>query len=210
MVEHLAEWVTEFMALLGYPGLFLLMVGESMIAPVPSEVVMPFAGFLVHDGRMTLWGAIAASSLGTLVGSLLGYYMGKYGGYPVVHRFGRYLLLEPHHLHLTRVWFEKHGEITVFVSRFIPVVRHLISIPAGAGNMNLFRFCLFTVIGGTMWNVFLLYCGIWLGARWNLVQEYTHALDYVVLAGLIVVGVWFIWRQWLKRKGRAPQIKNPH
>ena len=109
MVAHIAEWITSFMSALGYPGLVIMMGFESMIAPVPSEVVMPFAGFLVVQGQFTFLGATLASSLGTLIGSLLGYAMGRYGGYPLVHRFGRYMLLEKEHLEATVAWFEKRG-----------------------------------------------------------------------------------------------------
>lgn len=200
MVEHIAEWITEVMATLGYPGLVFMMALESMIAPVPSEIVMPFAGFLIVEEKFTLVGAIIASSLGTLIGSLTGYAMGKFGGYPIVYKFGRYLLLERHHLELTAKWFEKRGEITVFVCRFVPVVRHLISIPAGAGNMNLVRFCLFTLIGGTIWNVTLLFAGIALGNRWELIHTYSHQIDYVVVAVILVVAGWWLRKQWLRRK----------
>ncbi len=200
MVAHIAEWITSFMSALGYPGLVIMMGFESMIAPVPSEVVMPFAGFLVAQGQFTFLGATLASSLGTLIGSLLGYAMGRYGGYPLVHRFGRYMLLEKEHLEATVAWFEKRGEITVFVCRFVPIVRHLISIPAGVGRMNLPRFCLFTLLGGTAWNVFLLWLGVKLGERWELVHEYSHQIDYVCLAVLLAGGAWWVRRHLLRRK----------
>jgi len=203
MVEHIANLITSFMDALGYPGLIIMMMLESMIAPVPSEVVMPFAGFLVAQGKFTFIGATLASSLGTILGSLIGYYMGKFGGYPLIHRFGPYLLLERHHLDVTIAWFEKRGEITVFVCRFVPIVRHLISIPAGVGNMNLARFCLFTLLGGTMWNVFLLWAGVELGRRWELVHEYSSKLDYVCAAILVVVFAWWLRKQWIRRKSRV-------
>ncbi len=200
MVESLAEWITSVMSALGYPGLVLMMALESMIAPVPSEVVMPFAGFLVAEGRFTFLGATLASSLGTLLGSLAGYYMGKWGGYPLVLRFGKYLLLDKHHLDIAQSWFEKRGEITIFTCRFVPVVRHLISIPAGVANMNIWRFCVFSILGGTIWNVILLYAGVRLGERWDLVEQYTHQLDYVALAVLVIGGGWWFFQQWKRRK----------
>jgi membrane protein DedA with SNARE-associated domain len=188
------------MASLGYPGLVLMMALESMIAPIPSEVVMPFAGFLVVEGRFTFLGATLASSSGTLLGSLASYLMGRWGGYPLVLRFGKYLLLDKHHLDVAHSWFEKRGEITVFVCRFVPIVRHLISIPAGVAGMNLWRFCVFSVIGGTIWNVILLYAGVRLGERWDLVEEYTHELDYVALAAIAAVALWWFWSQWRRRR----------
>ena len=202
VVEQIALWIIQVMDLMGYTGLIFMMALESMIAPVPSEIVMPFAGYLVAQDRFSLVGAIVASSLGTIIGSLAGYYMGRLGGYPLILRFGRYLLLDKEHLDFTMKWFERRGEITILASRFIPVVRHLISIPAGIGSMNLGKFSLFTLIGGTIWNTILLVCGIWLEERWKLIHEYSHEIDYVVLAVMIVVGAWWVTRQ-LKRR-RAP------
>jgi len=200
MVEHIAEWITGVMATLGYPGLVFMMALESMIAPVPSEIVMPFAGFLVVKGQFTLLGATVASSLGTLIGSLIGYYMGKLGGYALVLRCGRYLLLDEKHLELTVRWFEKRGEITILICRFVPVVRHLISIPAGVGNMNLLRFCVFTLIGGTIWNVILLVAGVKLGERWEIIHTYSHQIDYIFVAAIVAVGVWWVWKQLSRRR----------
>lgn len=203
MVEHLSLWIIHVMQVLHYPGLALMMALESMIAPVPSEVVMPFAGYLIVQGQFTVLGAVLASSLGTILGSLAGYYMGKFGGYPLVHRFGRYLLLDPEHLELTVKWFERHGNATIFFCRFVPIVRHLISIPAGVGNMNLIKFSLYTLIGGTMWNSFLLWLGVKLGKNWVIVHKYSHEVDYLFIAGILVVGVWWFRRQWQRQKSKV-------
>jgi len=205
--EHIALWVTGAMGWFGYAGLGFLMALESMVAPVPSELVMPFAGFLVDQGRFTLLGGIAASSLGTFVGSMVGYYMGKYGGYPVVEHFGRFLLLDRGHLEMTARWFEKRGDVTVFVSRFIPIVRHFISIPAGVANMSLPRFIVFTVIGGTMWNTFLLLVGIRLNQRWEIVHHYSHHIDIVVAVLIVIVGIWWAWKQIAHRRQKPPEIR---
>jgi len=188
------------MSSLGYSGLVLMMALESMIAPVPSEVVMPFAGFLVVEGRFTFLGATLASSLGTLLGSLLSYAIGRWGGYPLALKFGKYLLLDKHHLDITQAWFEKRGELTVFVCRFVPVVRHLISIPAGVAGMNLWRFGVFSVVGGTLWNIILLYAGVRLGERWDLIEKYTHELDYMALAAIVVIAGWWFWKQWSRHR----------
>jgi membrane protein DedA with SNARE-associated domain len=113
------------------------------------------------------------------------------------------LLLDKHHLDITHAWFEKRGEITVFVCRFVPVVRHLISIPAGVASMNLLRFAVFSVVGGTIWNVILLYAGVKLGERWELIHEYSHEVDYVAVAAIVIVGGWWFWSQWKRRKNSA-------
>lgn len=203
MVTVIADWITSFMSALGYPGLVIMMALESMIAPVPSEIVMPFAGFLVVEEQFTFLGAALASSLGTLSGSLLSYWMGKYGGYPLIYRYGKYFLLEREHLEYTVSWFEKRGDIAVLICRFIPVVRHLISIPAGVGKMNIVRFCFFTLLGGTIWNVILLYAGVKLGQHWDIISKYSHELDYVVVAVLCVVFAWWVRKQWKRRAAIA-------
>ncbi len=196
----ISEWATQILSVLGYPGLMLLMMLESMIAPVPSEAVMPFAGFLIVQGQFSWTGAIVASSAGTLLGSWLGYWMGMWGGYPFVQRFGKYLLLDQEHLEATVRWFQKRGEITIFVSRFIPVVRHFISIPAGVAKMNPFKFSLYTLVGGTAWNTFLLAVGVKLRERWDVVQHYSHQVDIVVVVALIGFGIWFVRRQLAHRR----------
>lgn len=203
MVLLITEWATGLMLALGYPGLCLLMALESMIAPIPSEAVMPFAGFLVADGKFTCAGAVAASSLGTMIGSWLGYAMGRYGGYPLVVRYGKYLLLDKEHLDLTVRWFERRGQLTIFVSRFVPVVRHFISIPAGVAKMNLVTFSIYTLIGGTLWNSFLLVLGHQLREKWEIVGHYSHPIDYVVVAMILGVAVWWVWRHMKKRQPAA-------
>jgi membrane protein DedA with SNARE-associated domain len=157
ITETLCNYNTAIIQQCSYIGIFILMTLESMIAPVPSELVMPFAGFLIYTGHFDPLWVMVASSLGSIVGSLLSYGMGMLGK-PVVLRYGRYLLLNPHHLEWTKNFFARHGSITIFISRFIPVVRHLISIPAGLARMSLAPFILYTVVGATMWNGFLTYC----------------------------------------------------
>jgi membrane protein DedA with SNARE-associated domain len=178
----------------GYPAVFVLMALESMIAPVPSEAVMPFAGYLVATGRFELWLVGVASSAGSIVGSLVSYYTGLKGGRPLVHRWGRYLLLDHGHLEWTARWFERHGQKTIFISRFIPVVRHLISIPAGMARMPLPGFVLYTLVGATLWNCFLAWCGLWLGEHWGLVHEYSRELDIAVAGGLAAALLWHVVR----------------
>jgi membrane protein DedA with SNARE-associated domain len=175
----------------GYFGAAFLMALESMLAPVPSEAVMPFVGFMVADGQWNLWAAIVATSTGSVAGSAISYAMGYYGGRPFVLKVGRYLLLNPHDLEWTEDFFSRReGTLTLFISRFIPVVRHLISVPAGTGKMKLFPFLMATLAGATMWNSFLLICGMYLRERWDLVLLYSHQVDIVIgvalLAGLVL------------------------
>jgi len=191
--ETLMHYNTMLIEYLGYGGVFLLMALESMIAPVPSELVMPFAGFLIVKGEFTILGVMVASSLGSIVGSLLSYGMGMLGE-PVVLRYGRYLLLNPHHLEWTKNFFARYGKITIFIARFIPVVRHLISIPAGLARMTLGPFILYTAVGASLWNGFLTYLGVRLKENWHLIQTYTHVLDYVVVACLLMGLAYFVWK----------------
>jgi membrane protein DedA with SNARE-associated domain len=193
ITETLCYYNTQFIHSCSYFGVFVLMALESMIAPIPSELVMPFAGFLVFTGHFDPWAVLIASSLGSLAGSLISYGLGVLGE-PVVLRYGRYLLLNPHHLEWTSKFFQRHGGKTIFIARFIPVVRHLISIPAGLARMSLLPFILFTLAGATMWNMFLVYCGVRLKENWRLIQQYTHIVDYFVVAGMLLVGAYLLWK----------------
>lgn len=196
ITETLVHYNTAIIQHLSYVGIFILMTLESMIAPVPSELVMPFAGFLIFTGHFDPVWVMVASGLGSIAGSLLSYGMGVLGE-PVVLRYGRYLLLNPHHLEWTKNFFNRYGSVTIFISRFIPVVRHLISIPAGLARMSLAPFVLYTAIGASLWNGFLTYLGVRLKENWRLIQKYTHTLDYLVLAALLVALAYFV----LKLKG---------
>jgi len=193
LTEALCYYNTWFINQCSYVGIFLLMTLESMVAPIPSELVMPFAGFLIFTGQFDVAPVMVASSLGSIVGSLLSYGMGMLGK-PVVLRYGRYLLLNPHHLEWTEQFFSRHGGKTIFIARFIPVVRHLISIPAGLARMPLIPFIVYTAVGATLWNMFLTYLGVRLKENWRVIQQYTHILDYFVVAGLIGAGVCLVWK----------------
>jgi membrane protein DedA with SNARE-associated domain len=204
LTETLCNYNTQLIHSCSYVGVFVLMALESMVAPVPSELVMPFAGFLIFTGHFDPWAVMAASSLGSIVGSLVSYGMGVLGE-PAVHRFGRYLLLNPHHLEWTKGFFARHGGKTILIARFIPVVRHLISIPAGLARMSLTPFILYTLVGATMWNGFLTYLGVRLKENWRLIQQYTHILDYFVVAALLGGGVYFVWKL---RNSRSPKADS--
>lgn len=186
LLEYLIGFMTAIISAGGYAGVFVLMALESMIAPVPSEAVMPFAGFLVAQGKLSIYFAIIAAALGSIVGSIVSYYLGLYGGREAVLKYGKYLLLNEHHLDWTENWFKKHGEKTILASRFVPVVRHLISIPAGIGKMDKRRFLAYTLVGATTWNTFLLYVGIYLNEKWRLLSQYSEKLDIVVAA---IIGI---------------------
>ncbi len=201
--ELITEHITNFISYTGYIGVMLLMVLESMIAPVPSEAVMPFAGFLIFEGRFTWAGVAFFSTLGSIIGSTISYYLGLYGGKPIVKKFGKYLLLDEHHLELTEKFFGKYGEGAVFLSRFIPIVRHLISIPAGVGKMNLVKFLIYTTVGACAWNMILTYFGFILRNHWDKVHHYNKAIDIVVLMVLGTAFCFFVYKGLKNRKNKV-------
>ncbi|MBI5554067.1 MAG: DedA family protein [Candidatus Diapherotrites archaeon] len=189
LVEWLAGSVTAFISAIGYPGIVLLMALESMITPIPSELVMPFAGFLVAGGKMGFWAAVLAGALGSLIGSWISYAMGYWMGRPFVLRFGKFLLLNDHHLEKTEKWFSAHGSKTIFLGRLIPVVRHLISIPAGIGKMNPITFSAYTFAGAFLWCTILTYAGTILQQNWKMIAGYSQFIDWAIffiLAGGII------------------------
>lgn len=200
LTEFLIEHIINLIDAGGYPIIAFLMALESMIFPVPSEAVMPFAGFLVHGGRLSFECVVLYSTLGSLIGSFLSYYAGAYGGKPFVKRFGKYFFLDVHHLEITENFFKKYGEITVFISRFIPVVRHLISIPAGVGRMNVPKFLAYTLAGAAAWNAFLTYVGYALKDRWKTILQYTEILDLIIVAAILFVAGLFFWKHLGTRK----------
>jgi membrane protein DedA with SNARE-associated domain len=193
LTEALCNYNTAIIHQCSYIGIFFLMSLESMIVPIPSELVMPFAGFLIFTGHFDPVWVMVASTLGSICGSLISYGLGWLGE-PAVLRYGRYLFLNPHHLEWTKDFFARRGNITIFISRFIPVVRHLISIPAGLASMSLAPFILYTAAGASLWNGFLVYCGIRLKENWPIIQHYTHIVDYFVVAALLAALAYFVWK----------------
>jgi membrane protein DedA with SNARE-associated domain len=203
ITETVAAFGTHVIQSIGYAGVFLLMVAESMVLPVPSEAVMPFVGFSIAEGSLTWVGAILTATLGSIVGSLVGYAIGRFGGRPFVNRFGRWVLVDPEDLAWTDRFFQKRGSLTILVARFIPIVRHLISIPAGIARMSLVPFSIFTVLGAGLWNAFLAVVGFALRKNWDTILQYSHVIDIVVLAVLALLVVWYVLRHLLKRRPRG-------
>jgi len=191
LTESLVNFIVNFIGSAGYASIAVLMTCESMVLPVPSEAVMPFAGFLIFEGKFSFPLVIAFSTLGSIIGSLISYYIGMWGGRPFIDKFGRYFLLNHHHLELTERYFKKRGDITILICRFIPVVRHLISIPAGIGEMNILKFLLYTILGAGTWNAFLTWCGYILKSNWGEIMKYSHIIDIVVVAALTGIAIYF-------------------
>ena len=192
MIEFLVNQITAVVSAVGYFGVFILMALESTVFPIPSEGVMPFAGFLVASGTFSFWGAWIASTLGCLAGSLTSYFLGYYGGVRFVRKFGRYFLLDEEHLIKSERWFDKKGSITIFLGRFVPGIRHVISIPAGVGKMNVFSFSFFTLLGAGIWNFVLIYLGYLLEKNWKLVYNYSRYIDLAVIFLVFCAVVYYV------------------
>lgn len=198
-LELLGRFIISVISTLGYPGIVLLMGIESACIPLPSEIIMPFSGYLVYVGRFKLLWVAVAGALGCNLGSIVAYYAGALGGRPLAEKYGRYVLVSRHDLALADRWFARYGEWTVFFSRLLPVVRTFIALPAGIARMNFWRFNLYTFLGSLPWCWTLAYAGVKLGERWPLLRQYFHKFD-VVLVILIVIGaVWFVRNRWKNR-----------
>lgn len=203
ILSFVVSLITRAIEAGGYPAVFGLMVIESAGIPAPSEIIMPFAGFLIHHGRFTLWWLIVVGGLANLAGSLLAYWLGYIGGRPLVERYGKYILLSRHDLDLADRFFQKYGQLTVFVSRLLPIVRTYISFPAGIAKMPWQPFCLFSLLGSLPWVWLLAWIGWKLGENWENIKNYFHGLDIVVAVALILGVVW-----WLRRHRRNPKGKS--
>lgn len=202
MIGHLIGIIASFIIAVisssGYAGVILLMAIESACIPLPSEVIMPFAGFLVYRGEFELYQVALAGGLGCVVGSVPAYYLGLHGGRPLVQRYGKYVLLSQRDLDLAESWFTRWGDWAIFFSRLLPVVRTFISFPAGIARMNFARFVIYTFLGSFPWCLGLAYIGMKLGSNWNTLAGYFHRFDIAI--GLIIAAgvVYFLW-QHLKR-----------
>lgn len=174
---------------------------ESTLIPIPSEVVIPFAGFLAYEGRMSIWLIVLVSTFANLAGSLIAYTIGKYLGRGFVVRYGRYVLLNMKHLKQIETWFEKYGSLTVFFSRMLPIIRTYNALPAGMGNMNIPKFCLYTFLGSIPWNLALVFAGYFLRENWNTLEQYSLYIDF--LAIFVAAAVVFFLARGIRSAARS-------
>jgi membrane protein DedA with SNARE-associated domain len=207
IIAVLAGFIVAVISTLGYAGIVLLMAIESACIPLPSEVIMPFSGYLVYTGRFNLWWVATMGALGCNVGSLLAYEIGAYGGRPLIEKYGRYILLGRHELEIADRFFARFGNATVFFSRLLPVIRTFIALPAGVARMPRLRFHVYTFIGSWPWCLGLAWVGLTLGERWDSdpsLKMWFHRFDALIAAVLLVGTVWFVWSHW-KGRIRAEQ-----
>lgn len=197
ILEFLSAIIVAVIATLGYSGIVLLMAIESACIPLPSEIIMPFSGYLVSTGQMNIWLVGLAGAVGCVLGSLVAYWVGMKGGRPLIEKYGRYFLVSKHDLDMADRWFAKRGEIIVFVSRMLPAIRTFIAFPAGVARMNLKRFVIYTFAGSFPWCIGLAYVGQKLGEKWNeddTLKTWFHRFDFLIGIVAVVLAAWWIWR----------------
>ena len=197
IITILSSFIVATISALGYGGIVLLMAIESACIPLPSEIIMPFSGYLVSTGQLNLWGVAIAGAVGCVLGSLVAYWVGMYGGRPFIEKYGKYILLSRHDLDIADRWFAKYGEVIVFVSRLLPAIRTFIAFPAGVARMNLTRFVIYTFAGSLPWCLGLAYVGQKLGEQWDQdprLKTWFHRFDFLIgIAGALFVA-WWVWR----------------
>jgi len=202
VLESVAVWIQGVISAMGYPGIALLMAIESACIPLPSEVIMPFAGSLV-PARFSLWGCGLAGAIGCVLGSIPAYYAGAYGGRPLILKYGRYLLVSPEHLDWADRFFARRGEMTVFIARLLPVVRTFIAFPAGVARMPMGKFIAYTFAGSLPWCLGLAWVGMKLGEHIDQIKPWFHRFDAVLVAVGIVAVAWFVYKQLKARRAHA-------
>lgn len=203
-LSGIASWVTDVVEELGYIGLLLMIALENVFPPIPSELVLPLAGFLTGQGRMWFPGAVLAATAGSLLGALIlyyaGYYFGEHRVRALVRRFGKWAMVSESDIDKADDWFDRHDRAAVFTGRLFPVVRSLISIPAGIRHMPLGKFLVYTTAGSAIWNTVLIGFGWILGDNWNVVEEYVGYLQYVVVLAILAGVAWFVYMK-LQQRG---------
>jgi membrane protein DedA with SNARE-associated domain len=208
IIAVLAHFIIAVISATGYLGIALLMGIESACIPLPSEIIMPFSGYLVYTGRFELFWVATAGAIGCNLGSAVAYWVGAWGGRPMVERFGKYVLLNRHDLDRTTHFFLKYGSITVFLARLLPVVRTFIALPAGIAKMPQGRFHLYTFLGSWPWCYVLAYVGMRLGRSWETdprFKEVFHRFHLGVEVVVLAAIVWFVWSHWKQRTGAGSE-----
>ena len=203
ILAPIATWIVAVISAGGYPGVVLLMAIESACIPLPSEIIMPFAGYLVSTGRFNVFAVATAGALGCNLGSIVAYEVGRHGGRAFVARYGRYVLLNMDHLDSAERFFRRWGSITVLVCRLLPFVRSFIAFPAGVARMPLARFHLYTFVGSWPWCFALAWVGMKLGAAWRTdprLSRILHGADAAVILALAAGIAWFVVSQMRKRR----------
>jgi len=202
IIAPLAAFIIATISSLGYGGIVVLMAIESACIPLPSEIIMPFSGYLVSTGRFELVWVATAGALGCNVGSTIAYAVGYYGGRKLVEKYGAYVLMSRHDLALVDRFFQRFGSATVFISRLLPVVRTFIALPAGIARMPQAKFQVYTFLGSWPWCFVLAYIGMKLGERWEsdpTLRDFLHRFDALIVGAIVLGFAWYVWRHWQHR-----------
>jgi len=199
LIAKLGLFVISIISSMGYLGVMLLMAIESACIPLPSEVIMPFSGYLAYTGQFNLWMVAVVGAIGCNVGSEIAYEIGYYGGRPLVERYGSYVLLSKNELDWAEGFFARFGDLTVLISRMLPVVRTFIALPAGVARMPRLRFHLYTFVGSFPWCFGLAYLGMKAGENWKYLGKYFHEFDKAIAAVILLGLAWFVWSRWKHR-----------
>lgn len=196
MLELLAHYIIQTIQSTSYVGIFIFMFLESALIPIPSEVTMPFSGFLAQQGILSFWGVVFVGTIANLAGSLLAYYIGYFLEETVllslIKKYGKFVLLDVEEYHRANRWFDRYGDKIIFISRLLPGIRTIISLPAGMFEMNIKKFIIYTTIGCFLWSVLLTYIGLVLGAKWDSIHPYFQKFQIVIVVLIIVGVVWYI------------------
>jgi membrane protein DedA with SNARE-associated domain len=207
-MHEFAEFLQSVVVRLGYPGVFILVTLESTLVPVPSELVFPFAGYFASKGVFSLPILLVINSAGALLGSGIGYWIGAAGGKPFLLKYGKWFLIRRHDIEKTEKWFANHGKATIFIARLVPVIRHIISLPAGVARMPLKDFFLQTFLGATIWGSFLILLGYYLGEHWEEVANKVKRFDLVIGLIIVVAILGFAIRFYVKRRRERANAEN--
>ena len=198
-MHELINWLVMTIGALGYPGIFILMAMESSVIPLPSELVMPPAGYLAQQGQMHMAVAILCGTAGSLVGAYANYLAAHYLGRPLILKYGKYVWITEEKFAKVETFFKNHGEVSTFIGRLLPVVRHLISLPAGLAGMSRVKFSLYTVAGAGIWVTVLTYIGYFIGAERELIMQYSHqAVIGAVALSAVIIAV-YVWNHRRKK-----------
>ncbi len=190
----ISNLIVQIISTLGYAGVGFLMALQTIAIPIPSEVILPFAGYLVFVGRFNLWLVALAGALGSCVGATAAYYIGKKGGRPLVEKYGKYILLSHHDLAITESFFAKHGSKAAFFGMMLPVFRSFIAFPAGLARLPLKKFLLYVFLGSFVWSLLLAYLGMKLGENWDALREKFKSFDYAIIGLIVLAGAWWVYR----------------
>ena len=199
MVEFITSWIIQLIQSTGYVGIFVLMTLESALIPLPSEITMPFAGFLVQQGKLSFWFVVFAGAFGNLIGSLiaygLGYYLEEHVILKHIRKYGKFLLITEHEYERSLHWLRKYGDAVAFFSRIMPAVRTFISLPAGLSEMNIWKFSFYTFLGSLIWSILLTYIGVRFGSEWDKLEPYFRQFQMVLGAIFLIFILWYINRK---------------